>query len=68
MTHGEDTNSRTAFGTADRLVCQKCGQGMYIVRRSPDNILGPEYEKHIFECMNCGDQISRLIDRNGVEV
>ncbi len=67
MTHDKGLDVKGAFGITDRLSAH-CGCEMHVVRRLPDAVLGPSYEKQVLECIHCGDHLYRVVDINGVEV
>lgn len=57
----------TAFGAYARLPCQKCKDVMTVIRRGPSEY-GSAYERQILECLGCGHDTSRVVNRRGEPV
>ena len=53
-----------SFGSNDHPACPKCGQRMYISRRTP-HPLAPEHEVQTLTCDACEVELIRSVDRDG---
>jgi predicted RNA-binding Zn-ribbon protein involved in translation (DUF1610 family) len=53
-----------SFGADDCPACPKCGQHMYISRRTP-HPLAPKHEVQTFACEACEEELIRSVDCDG---
>ena len=53
-----------SFGADDHPTCPKCGQRMYVSRRTP-HPLAPQHEVQTFTCKECEEELIRCVDGNG---
>jgi hypothetical protein len=53
-----------SFGADERPACPKCGQRMYISRRTP-HLLAPQHEVQTLTCDVCLEELIRSVDRDG---
>ena len=52
------------FGVDDKPPCPNCGRRMSLTRRGPDPDYGLRYERQMFTCFGCDQEIERVVDAN----
>ena len=52
------------FGVDDKPPCPNCGRRMSLPRRGPDPDYGLRYERQMFTCFGCDQEIERVVDAN----
>jgi hypothetical protein len=57
-------NSRN-FGVNDKPPCSNCGVLTFLARRSPAADHARQYERQIFVCLGCEQEIERIVGADG---
>jgi hypothetical protein len=60
-------NSRN-FGVNDKPPCSNCGVLTFLTRRSPAADYARQYERQIFTCLGCEQEIERIVGADGKPV
>jgi transcription elongation factor Elf1 len=54
-----------SFGADDKLACPNCSKPTSLTRRGPEADYHLDYERQIFTCRACGQQIERVVNVDG---
>jgi hypothetical protein len=52
------------FGVDDKPPCSNCAGRMSLTRRGPAPDYGLRYERQIFTCFGCDQEVERVVDAN----
>jgi hypothetical protein len=52
------------FGVDDKPPCSNCAGRMSLTRRGPRPDYGLRYERQIFTCFGCDQEVERIVDAN----